>query len=313
MHHMKATSMTQCGREITPQELEDIQETVKLFWRLSRAELAKTICENLEWFTASGGYKVDACMKLLEILEKKGLVRIPEKRSDLNGKKSLSLISLTARTEPQPDIVGALRDVAPVELEVVSERQETELWKEYMFRYHYLKYKKPFGCHLRYFIKSEQGILGCVFFAGAAKSMKRRDRWIGWTENQRLKNMGWVINNTRFLIFPWVRIRYLASHVLGQIARRIGRDWQDRWGYEPFLMETFVDPQRYEGSCYKASNWQYLGMTTGEGLVRVGKSYATTPKMIFVKPLVRNFGELLCSELLAGKVEDDWAQPYEKK
>jgi hypothetical protein len=98
------------------------------------------------------------------------------------------------------------------------------------------------------------------------------------------------------LILPWVKIRYLASHGLGRISRRIGRDWMDRWGYEPVLMETFIDPQKYEGSCYKASNWEYLGMTTGEGLVREGKSYSTTPKMIFVKPLVKNFREILRSE-----------------
>lgn len=303
MPRRKAISMTRCGREITPQELEDIQETVKLFWRLSRVELAKTICENLEWFSATGGYKVDACLKLLEILEKKGLVQIPEKRMGLSKKRSPSLISLTTRTEPRPDIVGALKDVSPIELEVVTEREETELWNEYMFRYHYLKYKKPFGCPLRYFIKSEQGILGCVLYAGAAKSMGTRDKWIGWTKNQRLSNLGWVINNSRFLILPWVKIRYLASHVLGRITRRIGRDWQDQWGYEPLLMETFIDPQSFEGSCYKASNWQNLGMTTGEGLVRVGKSYTTTPKMIFVKPLVKNFRELLCSEHLAEKVK----------
>jgi len=152
-----------------------------------------------------------------------------------------------------------------------------------------LKYKRPFGCHLQYFIKSDQGILGSVLFAGAAKSMTGRDRWIGWTKNQRLSNLGWIINNTRFLILPWVKVRYLASHVLGQIARRIGHDWQDRWGYEPLLMETFVDPQRYAGSCYKASNWQYLGMTTGEGLARVEKSYTTTPKMIIVNPPDKEF------------------------
>ncbi len=132
--------------------------------------------------------------------------------------------------------------------------------------------------------------------AGAAKSMRIRDRWIGWTENQRLRNLGWVINNTRFLILPWVKIRYLASHVLGQITKSIRIDWQERWDYEPVLMETFVDPQRYEGSCYKASNWKHLGMTTGEGLPRKGKNYTTTQKMIFVKPLVKNFREVLCSK-----------------
>jgi len=112
-------------------------------------------------------------------------------------------------------------------------------------------------------------VLGCLVFAGAAKALGVRDKWIGWGDNQRLRNLGWVINNTR--------LKNLASHVLGQVQRRIREDWYLRWGYRPVLMETFVDPERYSGSCYKASNWEYLGMTTGEGLVRKGKRYRTTP------------------------------------
>ena len=141
-------------------------------------------------------------------------------------------------------------------------------------------------------------------FAGAAEALGVRDRWIGWGDNERLKNLGWVINNTRFLIFGWVRVKNLASHVLGHTGRRIREDWEERWGYRPVLMETFVDPRRYHGSCYKASNWEYLGKTTGEGLLRKGKKYTTTPKMIFVKPLVKDFRTLLCSDQLKGRVEE---------
>jgi hypothetical protein len=142
-----------------------------------------------------------------------------------------------------------------------------------------------------------------VLFSGAAKALRARDQWIGWTEQQRLRNLAWVINNSRFLIFSWVRIKNLASHVLGQIERRIGQDWERHWGYRPVLMETFVDPRHYEGSSYKGANWILLGETTGEGLVRQGKIYTTSPKKIFVKPLVKEFRTLLCSESLKGRVE----------
>ncbi|MBW2163644.1 MAG: DUF4338 domain-containing protein, partial [Deltaproteobacteria bacterium] len=169
-------------------------------------------------------------------------------------------------------------------------------------RYHYLGYKKPFGYVLRYFIVSEQGFLGCLMFAGASKALTARDRWIGWTQVQRLKNLAWVINNSRFLIFPWVQVKNLASHILGRVARRVREDWRERWGYSPVLAETFVDPRYYEGICYKAANWQYLGMTTGEGLVRKGRTYTTTSKKIFVKPLVKDWQSLLCSEQLEGRV-----------
>ncbi len=145
--------------------------------------------------------------------------------------------------------------------------------------------------------------MGCVLFAGGAKALGVRDRWIGWEDKARLRNLGWVINNTRFLIFKWVHVKNLASHILGQVGRRIGEDWNEQWGYQPVLMETFVDPGRYHGSCYRASNWEYLGMTTGEGLVRKGKEYSTSPKMIFVKPLGKDFRSLLCSDQLKGRVE----------
>jgi hypothetical protein len=188
-----------------------------------------------------------------------------------------------------------------VRLEVVEGKESKGLWNEYVFRYHYLSYKKPFGYHLRYFIRSDVGLLGCVLFSGSAKAIGVRDRWIGWTEAQRLRNLSWVINNSRFLIFPWVKVKNLASHVLGQITRQIAQHWQDRWGYAPVLLETFVDPKHYSGICYKASNWQYLGMTTGEGLVRQGRHYRSTAKKLFVKPLVKDWRSVLCSEELKGR------------
>ncbi len=296
-----ATSINQCGREINPQELGTIQETVKLFKRLKRWELAETICEHLEWYRATGSRKVDACMKLLEKLEARGVLKLPPKQE--HAKSRRGGISFTERTDPQAEVVEGLRDVEPVVLQIAGGKEATGLWNEYVARYHYLGYNKPFGCCLRYFIQSAQGVLGCALFSGAAKALRARDRWIGWTEQQRLRNLAWVINNSRFLIFSWVRIKNLASHVLGQIERQISQDWERHWGYRPVLMETFVDPQLYEGSCYKGANWHFLGETTGEGLVRQGKIYTTSPKKIFVKPLVKEFRTLLCSESLRGRVE----------
>jgi DNA-binding PadR family transcriptional regulator len=301
MPKKKITSITHCGREITAQELEDIKETVSMFQRLSRVELAQTIAENLQWYRASGTNKVDASLKLLEKLESQGFLKLPEKRikSKYTIKKK---ILITDKTEPQPEISCKLNKLYPVELEIVKDKDIAALWKEYVSRYHYLGYNKPFGYTLRYFIKSELGRLGCVLFSGAAKSMGTRDSWIGWTEKQRLNNLAWVINNSRFLIFPWVRVQNLASHVFGQINRQISAHWQESWGYSPVLMETFVDPVHYRGTCYNAANWQYLGLTTGQGLLRKGKSYSTTPKKILVKPLTKNFRDLLCSEKLVGRM-----------
>jgi hypothetical protein len=140
-----------------------------------------------------------------------------------------------------------------------------------------------------------------MLFSGAAKSIGVRDGWIGWTQAQRLRNLAWVINNSRFLIFPWVKVANLASHVLGQIHKQIRAHFKQRWGFCPVLLETFVDPQHYRGSCYKAANWCYLGMTTGLGLVRKGKSYRTSAKKVFAKPLVKEYRQLLCCEDLVGR------------
>ncbi len=304
MRRNKKGSLFQSGREISSPQLEDIKETVGLFPALSRYELILTLCENLEWFTASGSYKIDACRKLLDGLQDEGLIQLPEKQACVKN-QFRKPIELTSRTDPQTSIDCKLRELGIVKVEVVRNKETAVIWNEFVFRYHYLNHTPPFGTYLRYFIESERGLLGCLMFAGAAKALSARDKWIGWSENQRLRNLAWVINNSRFLIFPWVRVKNLASHVLGQTFRRIKKDWLERWGYGPVLLETFVDPQFYKGSCYKAANWEHLGMTTGKGLVRKGKQYITTPKMILVKPLVKEFRVLLCSDRLKGEWKNE--------
>ncbi len=289
-----------CGRPITYREIKEIQETASLFSNLSRKELSQTVCEHLNWRTASGSNKIDACMKMLEKLESFKILQLPTKRAKIKSIKAK--FSATSRTDPQPAIDSKLCNLNPVSLEIIKDRERVNLWNEYVSRYHYLGYSQPFGYVMRYFIKNGHEILGCLLFSGAAKSMRVRDEWIGWTTNQRLKNLAWIINNTRFLIFPWVNIKNLASHILGKVIRRLRDDWQEKWGFQPVLLETFVDPKFYRGTCYQASNWEYIGMTTGQGLARKGKAYKTNPKKIYMKPLVKDFHKILCSENLTGKV-----------
>jgi hypothetical protein len=300
MHDKSATAMIHSGREISDEEIGQIQETVKLCRGLSRTELAQTIAEHLQWYRASGTNKQDACLKLLEKLELQGVLQLPHKRK--RSKPRVKRANhLSGQTGPHPAIICPLKQLGTVELEVVTDKDTLMLWQEYVARYHYLGYKKPFGYRLRYFIKSDRGRLGCIQYSGAAKCMGARERWIGWTQQQRLRNLPWVINNSRYLIFPWVKVGNLASHVLGLISRQIRGHWQASWGYAPVLMETFVDPLHYRGSCYQAANWQYIGMTTGQGLVRAGKRYQTSAKKIFLKPLVKNYRQLLCSQKLVGR------------
>ena len=291
-------------RQITREQLAAARETVRWCSGLSRTELARTLCEHWGWVTASGSAKVTACLKVLEGLEGRGVWRLPGKRpmsrwnTDQAGGAELS-----QRTDPGAPLEGELSAVGSVGLEVIQNKERGRLWNEYLERYHYLGYRQPFGCFVRYFVTSSVGLLGCILMAGAVKALAARDQWIGWDRKRRQQNLPWVINNTRLLIFPWVGIRHLGSHVLGQLARRVGQDWQERWGYEPWLMETFVDPERFGGTCYQAAGWLALAQTTGRGLARAGKSYQSTPKLIYVKARAADFRERLCRGPLQGRTE----------
>jgi len=288
------SGLMQCGRLISSQEIEQICETVELFPRLSLSELRATICEHLGWYTAAGGLKEQACEKLLKKLEGAGLLSLPQKRSCSRAKQH---IGFSSRTSAAGRICCSLQQLKPVRLQVVRSKAEKSLWNEYVQRYHPLGYRQPFGCRMRYFIESAAGRLGCVMFAGAAKGLAARDKWIGWNVQQRLQRLPWIINNNRYLLFPWVEVSNLASHVLGQLALRVADDWQDQFNYRPVLMETFVDPA-YKGSSYKAAGWQYVGMSSGQGLVREGCRYSTRAKRIFLKPLQDDFRTALCSPVV---------------
>lgn len=295
MANERMASAVRGGRQITHAELEATRETVRLCSGLSRLELARTICEHWDWVTASGSHKVTACLKVLQEWEQQGLLQLPGKRRMTRWNTGqASGANPTQRTKPGRPLVGRLSEVGSVWLELVQDPGACRLWNEYVDRYHYLGYRQPVGCFLRYFIQSAAGFLGCVLTAGAAKAMRRRDQWIGWDRQCRRENLPWVINNTRLLIFPWVRLCHLGSHVLGQLARRVGADWQQRWGYRPLLMETFVDPVRFRGTCYPAAGWIELGPTTGRGLARAGAVYQSTPKIIYVKALAEDVRERLC-------------------
>jgi hypothetical protein len=291
-------------RRITLSELEAARQTVRWCSGLSRQELARTICEHWGWVTASGSYPVTACLKVLEEWEQQGLLRLPGKRPMTRWSADRASGAVpTPRTNPGAPLVGELSAVGSVGLEVVPDRDGSRLWNEYVDRYHYLGYRQPMGCFLRYFIRSPAGRLGCLLMAGAAKAIQARDQWIGWDRSCRQQNLPWVINNTRLLIFPWVRIRQLGSQVLGQLARRVRDDWQQRWGYGPLLMETFVDPSQFSGTCYRTAGWIELGRTTGRGLPRAGQVYQSAPKRIYVKALAADFRERLCGGPLPGRRE----------
>lgn len=300
MHQIPSEVLSHGGRQFSRAEVEEIIKTAKIFSSLPRTELADTICEHLSWFSPTGSYKTTACLKLLEKLEDAGWFRLKAKRRQAPVKVERPELS-EGKSEPEK-IHCPLKELGVVEITQVETRARLLEWQSLVDRYHGLGYKKPFGCVVRYFIVSSRGELGCIQFAGAARALQVRDEWIGWTSRQRRNNLGWVVNNNRFLIFPWVEVKNLASHVLGRISRRLSDDWETRWGYRPVLLETFVDPGQYRGSSYLGAGWINLGMTSGRGLVRAGRRYETSPKMVLAYPLCSEFRAVLCSDKLTGRV-----------
>ncbi|MBC8146822.1 MAG: DUF4338 domain-containing protein [Bacteroidetes bacterium] len=283
------------GRKFSNEETELIKEIVKMYPNLSRRELASTICEQLSWNTATGTYKITACLKLLKNMEDAKEVKLPKKK---HGGSRSPKVELTDKSLKTCELNCNLADIDSVSIKMVLEKSDIKLFNEYIERYHYLKYKQPFGTPQRYFIISKEDILGCILMTSPARSIANRDKWIGWTPEQRSRNIHFVVNQTRFLIMPSVKIKNLASYSLSILNKRIREDWQERWGYKPVLLETFVDHEKYYGTVYKSSNWNYLGMTTGIGRLGKGsKSYKSTPKAIYVKPLVKDFRKILCGEI----------------
>jgi hypothetical protein len=294
-------STTFYGKRFTRKQLALIQETVALLPNLSLRELGHTICEQLNWVNPKGSYKIQSCLQALEQMQARGLLQLPEKRAA----RSAEGPRMVARTEQAAEGVvreGEVEQVLPLGLELVSSPEQTALWNEYVDRYHYLGYRRPIGSTLRYFIRSEKSgeRLGCLgFSASAVRALASRDQWIGWSVKQRRKRLNWVVTNTRFLIFPWLRLRGLASKSLALAAGRIAEDWEAVHGYRPVLLETFVDSSRYAGTCYRAANWRAIGQSSGKDWTDSGHREDLSPKTVYVYPLTENWREVLTQALPA--------------
>ena len=216
------------------------------------------------------------------------------------------------RSDEQTPLTGLIGEYRPVRLQLLDSSEDRLLFRQYLQRYHYLGYKVPVGAQLRYFVRSAQpsgALLACLLFTSAAWKMAPRDTHIGWSETARQTNLPLVVNNSRFLILPWVRIPNLASHILSLAARQLPADWLAAYQARPVLMETLVDGTRYHGGCYRAANWTEAGLTQGRGRMdRTGKAEGTR-KHIFLFPLHGHWRERLCdpvrSPLPSGPRSDD--------
>lgn len=295
--------LTLSGRYFSKKEIIAIQHTVRSFSKLSMTELAQTICEHLDWTTPKGRNKINSCFTALEKLDTLGYIQLPAKR--LQKTRETKKIAWSKRTDPLAPVACSLDELGTIECQPVTDKAEVALWNEYVDRYHYLKYKHPIGSALKYFIIAKttetSTILGCLLFSGAVWHLADRDQWIGWSKQDREQRLNRVINNTRFLIFPWVKVPNLASKALSTVTRQIQGDWQNIHATRPVLIETFVDDSRYSGACYQASNWQQIGKSSGKDWQDDdnNNNQAGSIKSIFVFPLQVNFRAILRNQKAA--------------
>lgn len=285
-----------CGHALSQEELALIRQITREFSTLALTELAATVCELLDWRRPNGGLKTRECYLFLRELHQRGwLPWLPAPQPRLRRIQP----EKPAVTEPADhavDLAGPLRQFRPIRLELIDTPAGHKLFREYLTKHHYLGYSAPYGAQLRYFVRAAQPDLpplAILLFTSAAWRMAPRDRYIGWTDAIRKINLSRIVNNSRFLILPWARIPHLASHVLARAAQQLPRDWQARYGVEPLLLETLVDP-RYRGVCYRAANWVQAGMTQGRG--RMDREHRTplSRKQIFLYPLHRHWRQRLC-------------------
>jgi len=276
------------GHAVRADELELIRSIVDEFGGLSRVELASTVCELLDWTRATGRLKARECRDLLERLEMAGEVRLPATRVG-RPRGAQTTVPVTARGEGGRAIRGTVHDLAPIEIERVTTADDRLLFRELVGRHHYVGHATPYGAQLRYLIYAtcpQRQVVACLQFSSAAWRMAPRDAWIGWDDATRMRRLPEVVNNSRFLILPWVAVTNLASTLLSRVARQLVPDWTATYGVTPLLLETLVDPRRFDGACYRAANWIVVGTTTGRGRNDRHRRVVRAPKRVLVYPLV---------------------------
>ncbi len=282
--------MKYCGREFNDAELERIRH-LAAEPKMTRYALSQQVCREFAWLKHDGGLKEMSCRVALLRMQADDLVQLPAPLH--RNSNSGHLIKQTAQTEPQTPLLNSVSELRGLHLELVSTKNDSRLWNEYIDRYHYLGHKTLPGAQLRYFARSDEGLLALFGFGAAAWKTAPRDNFIGWTPSIREQSLHLVVNNARFLILPWVQSQHLASKLLGLVARRIANDWHTRYGYRPVLLETFVEKDRFLGTCYRAANWIYLGNTQGRGKLDRTNARSIPVKSVWVFPLSKKFRQIL--------------------
>ena len=288
------------GRQVTEADAAFLRDLVAANPGASRRALSELVCGAWNWVQANGAPRAMVCRGLMLALHRAGHIVLPPPRQ-----MSRNPLALPHRAVPAADLFGptelqpihaALGDLLPLTFRQVRRTGEERTFNGLIETHHYLGYTQPVGEHLKYLVCSrDQRLLACLAWSSAPRHLGPRDRFIGWSKEQRQRNLRYLVYNPRFLILPWVEVPHLASHILGRMARLLPADWQRIYGHDVMFLETFVDPMRYRGTCYRAANWIVLGQTTGRGKNDLTHKANRTIKEILGYPLCRDFRQRLGS------------------
>jgi hypothetical protein len=282
------------GRPVTSHDLDLIRFLLNKHWERGRTFISCELCRNWGWYQPNGALKDMACREILRRLEQKGFIVLPPRRIEINrkGKKPSPEVP-PHETHP---LKGKLKEFLPIDLKMVRGSSQETICNGLIHQYHYLGYRRIVGPHLKYLAFIKEHPVACLSWGGAAWKVACRDQFIGWSASARKKNLFLIINNTRFLILPWIHIPYLASHLLSQSIKVLSSDWYRLYNYSPVLLETFVEKERFKGTCYKAANWLLAGSTKGRGKNDRYHQKPLSVKDVFLYPLKKDFRKVLNNE-----------------
>jgi hypothetical protein len=280
-----------CGREFGDADVQAIKRLMEQDPSLKRTPLSRKLCELFEWTKPNGELKDMTCRVALLRMHCDGLITLPPSR--MPGGRGRPHFPPTAATDAQTTVLLPVHELGALTLSPVQGTAPSRLWNEYIARYHYLGYTPMSGSQLRYNVFAGDQLVALLSFGASAWKLAGRERFIGWQEPERLRNLQLVVNNARFLILPWIQSKGLASKILSRIARQLPIDWHRRYGYRPVLFETFVQTERHRGTCYKAANWIHVGQTSGRGKKSTVHHQIIPVKDIWLYPLRKNFASLL--------------------
>ena len=277
---------------MTPERIEEINIMIKRNPSWHRSKLSQELCKIWGWIGENGQLKDVSCRDILRALDAAGKIKLPKGRNSGRIKGAAETVALMLHdTEPVEEPFPKL---TPLSIDVATGKSSLMEFKSYIAQYHYLGYDRNIGENIKYIVKDRHGrILACLMFGSAAWKCEGRDRFIGWDSESREKSLRHVTNNSRFLILPWVKVPHLASHILSLICRRISGDWVAKYGHPLYMLETFVECGRFQGTCYKAANWLRVGKTTGRGRNSKSTEAVLPIKDVYVYPLDKRFRELL--------------------